>query len=817
MPRSPLPAPDRHAPPRPAGVSWTEFAFFLLVLIGGFFFLRDAPYWGRAAYVGSAQFGDAEFWWNGALHFSQGIVAENPNLTFRMGYAAFGGLISAVCGPDYRIFHQLLLLVFLVTSCGLYGSLRGHIGRIAAAAAVVFLVFNPFTAEWLAISTSDGLGLVLNLVALLALIAGVRGELQLRWIAMFGVFLACASLTRPLMTPFIVPAGLAVIAAAWGAWRKIATALGVMLAAFIVPTIAWMGFMAVTTGNFALTGASQDSSAFYAASDPKIQVWRSDMYVPVQESAKKHFSTDQPTPKQLNAEFWALTQANYQKHWRFHAERLWRNAFELARFTPKRSGVSTAASEHWRSILKWSLTAVLMLHTLWHRRWISAVAIAALGAIWAYWPHSHIWFVLGASVLGLIALFFGRRGIFLWAAYWWVGIMALYLTGGTWGPPIGPVQDLNALGYRLGFQLFFAADLLVIGLLGFLSCLGRCPTAEHPLFQPSRWAGRLTNFALGGLLVLLAALLGTGAVLVTSRLVARAQKAPEAYPDLSPLNSLAAIRGATLFTEITPLRVAVNAHSGAPLLTQAMSSGFIWNMPGQQRSMLLIYQQVNVQPVSMSPRHIYVEISQHVLERDWMNRQGARLLRSFPNTAQHSNLPYYFEMPAVQAFIPLTEDGRSYDTGQTVIFPLAKSATQLAASGDLTVNGATPEWSQSSGRQKFPRRFALHATDSDQTIRIEINLGRSSGQRTIRFGAVLEPAAGSTGRSTPVHLHLGGIGAPTSTMWEHALDPSSPGLLPVEQTLTDNTTALWLTAYHLEPGDTLWFYELVLTADDFTQ
>jgi hypothetical protein len=112
-------------------------AFFSLIILGGFLFLRDAPHWGRNAYVGSAQFGDAEFWWNGALHFSQGIVEENPNITYRMGYAAFGGVIAAVCGPDYRIFHQLLLLIFLVTNCGLYVSLRGLIGRIAAAAAVM--------------------------------------------------------------------------------------------------------------------------------------------------------------------------------------------------------------------------------------------------------------------------------------------------------------------------------------------------------------------------------------------------------------------------------------------------------------------------------------------------------------------------------------------------------------------------------------------------------------------------------------------------------------------------------------------------------
>lgn len=810
------PSSPRDPTPPTAGVSWVELAFFLFVVAGGFFFLRDAPYWGRAAYVGSAQFGDAEFWWNGALHFSQGIVKENPNLTFRMGYAAFGGLVAAVVGPDYRVFHQILLVVFLVTVCGLYGSLRGLIGRIAAAAAVVFLVFNPFTAEWLAISTSDGLGLVLNLLALLALVAGVRDGLQLRWIAVFGVFFSCASLTRPLMTPFIASAALTVIVAAWSAWRKTAIALGVMLAAFILPTVAWMAFMGATTGNFALTGASQDSSAFYAASDPLIQVWRGDMYAPVNESAQKRFQTDQPTPKQLNAEFWNLTRTNYQTHWRYHLDRLWRNAFELARFTPKRATTATIFTERWRGIFKWSLTLALTALALGRHRWFAAVAVVAVGAAWATWPPSHPWLALGASWLGLTSLLAGHRSLFLWTTYWWVGVMALYLTGGTWGPPVGPVQDLNALGYRLGFQFFFAGDLLVIGLLGCLALGAGRAALAHRLLRPSPTAGRIIRLGLRGPLVLLAALLGTGAVIVTWRLVARAWKAPVAYPALNILNSNETIHGATPLTDITPLRVAVNAHTGAPLLTRAMSSGFIWNLPGQQRSMLLLYQQDNVQPIHMSPRHIYVEISRHVPDRVWMNRQGAWLLHSFPNTAQTSNLPFYFEMPAVQAFFPLAKDGRSYDASQAVTFPLAKSATQLVASGELMVQGASPEWAMNSGGQKFPRRFALKSARADQIIELRFDLSHARGHALLRFGMQLESAPGTPPRTTQVFAHLTSATRPRTTLWESNLDSAATDPLWVERAVP-NMPGLGLTVENLRPTDTLWFYELVMTADDFTQ
>jgi hypothetical protein len=795
------------------GLSWLELLILAAFLAGGFVFLRDPAYWGRAAYVGSAQFGDAEFWWNGALHFSQGIVAENPNLTFRMGYATFGGLVAAVCGPDYRVFHQILLAIFLVTAGAMYLSLRGAIGRIAAALAVVLFVFNPFTAEWLAISTSDALGLVLNLVAVMALAAGVRDGLHLRWIAVFGIFLACASLTRPLMTPFIVPTALAVVVTGWRAWRRTALALGVLGGAFILPTLAWMGFMGATTGNFALTGASQDSSAFYAASDPQIQVWRPDMYAAVRESAEKRYQVPRPTPKQLNAEFWAMTRANYAKHWRFHVERVWLNLKELARFTPARATLNSPQGEQWRLRLKWILALGLAVSAFRRQRQWTAILLVALGALWVFQPASGPWLVLAGGVAGLVALLFRRTGPFVWAAYWWVGIAALYLTGGTWGPPIGPTQDLNALGYRLGFQFFFANDLLVAGLLGHIS-LGFAParTADeiHPLLRPSPAAGRLLRIGTVSFLVLLAGLLGSGGAIVGYRLVTRGHTAPVPYPDLAPVQKLAVAKGATVHTAISPLRTALGAHAGEPILTPAMSSGFIWNMPGQERSMLLLYQQDNIRPVALSPRQIYAEVSRHLPEREWMNRQGAWVLRSFPNTAQVSNHPYYFEMPAVQAFVPLTADGRAYDTDHAVIFPLAKTATQLVGGGALNFTGAAPEWSMNSGPMKFPRRFALRADPAGAPVGWDLDLTRARGTRAFSFSVQREADAANPAAHLRLATNTGEV------LWEGDV---SAGAMPtlVQPVLPADATSLRLTSEGLKAGDILWFYELVLRADDFTQ
>jgi hypothetical protein len=830
-----MPPPDLNPPPADIlsqgrdqrfEMSWLDFIFCAGVILAGFCFLRDAPYWARNTYVGGAQYGDAEFWWNGALHFSHGIIAENPNLTYRMGYATFGGLVAAVCGPDYRVFHQILLGLFLITAGGLYFSLRDMVGRIAAAAAVLFLVFNPFTAEWIAVSTSDGLGLILNLAALLALIAGVRTRLKLGWIALFGLLFSCGSLTRPLLTPFILPAVIVVLAAAWGKWRAAGLGIGVMLAAFIAPTLAWMSLMAVTTGNFALTGASQDSSTFYAASDPEIQVWRGDMFAKVRESAQRHFHVAEPSGPQLNAEFWILTRENYRRYWHYHLTRFWPHTLQLAGYTHARSAYATAGTNQARTIGQWTLVLLLSAAALWRRRWLAAAAVALLGWAWAAHPQFQAWAVIAASVVGLFGFFFKQRAGLLWAAYWWVGVGALFLIGGTWGATTGATVDLNALGYRLGFQFFFAADLLVIAVLGGVAQGGfqrpPPPSAAQDLpglIRPSPVALRLVRIFLSVAGLALVLVLGSGAVIVGSRLLARTRAQPVPYPALASLPQSGPVLGARSTRDLTDLMVNLNAHAGARLLVTAMSSGFVWNLPGQQRSILLLYRQDFVQPVQMSPRRFDVEIPRHVPEREWMGRQGAWVVRPFPDTAQLSNLPYYLEMSAVQAFIPLTADGKAYDSAKMVVFPLAKSATQLTASGELTFHDAQPEWSLNSGPQKYPRRFALRPTGPGAASPgFSLKLENARGNKVLRLGVQLESAAGSPPRAPDCATELvAGPAGGARSLWQTSVIAPPADIQWTEIPLADTQGTIHFRSRNLQPGDTLWVYELVLSADDFTK
>ena len=123
-------------------VSPFDLAVIIVTVCAGLIFLRDAPGWAPDVYVGNNQFGDAEFWWRGALQFSQGFFWENINFYYRMGYAIFAGLLVAVVGTDYAVFHKLLLLLFLGVAVGGYLVLARRVGRPAS------LAMTALVADW---------------------------------------------------------------------------------------------------------------------------------------------------------------------------------------------------------------------------------------------------------------------------------------------------------------------------------------------------------------------------------------------------------------------------------------------------------------------------------------------------------------------------------------------------------------------------------------------------------------------------------------------------------------------------------------------
>lgn len=257
--------PDR--PPlteaRPAGL-----LVVCVLYICGLIFLWNAPGWAADCYIGRDQIGDCDFWWQGALEMSQGNFWDNANITFRMGYAIFSGLLVALFGPNYLMFHKLLIAVFLAIASAFYVVGVVRVGRSIAFALAATLIFSPFVAEHLAMSTSDGLGLIFNLVALATLWRALSGRTRYGALAAAGIFIALASLTRPLMIIFAAPAALLIFVFTQGYFRARVVQIVVFVLGVAVVMLPWVTVFYIKTGNLGLAG--HDAGVFYAASDPKI-------------------------------------------------------------------------------------------------------------------------------------------------------------------------------------------------------------------------------------------------------------------------------------------------------------------------------------------------------------------------------------------------------------------------------------------------------------------------------------------------------------------------------------------------------------------
>jgi hypothetical protein len=141
-------------------------AFDLIVvlglILGGAFYHWDFAHWANGL-IGGESYGDAHFWWDGAVRISDGQFSGHPGKGFRPGYFVLAGITLSGLGADCVTFHKFIVLNFLAATSLLYFAMRQPIGRAAAAAGAALLVFNPFTAEWIATTTTDGLGLVLHL------------------------------------------------------------------------------------------------------------------------------------------------------------------------------------------------------------------------------------------------------------------------------------------------------------------------------------------------------------------------------------------------------------------------------------------------------------------------------------------------------------------------------------------------------------------------------------------------------------------------------------------------------------------------------
>lgn len=831
-----------------------DLAVVIVFFVGGACFLWNVPYWAGLVNMGNAQYGDAAFWWNGALHFAEGIIKDNPNLDYRMGYALLSGVFVAVLGGNFFLFHKLLIAVFLFAASFLYFALKPTLGRIAAAGAIALLIFNPFTAEWIAISTSDSTGLILNIAALSCFIFGLRNSLHLGFLAAFGFLLAIASLTRPLMNPFVAPALVFLLLPGTVPWKRRFQGMGSILTAFAVPTLLWVIALHGITGSWAMAG--HDSTSLYAASDPQVQVWNGAMYTKVEDSAKLRYKTQNITTDQLNKEFWLLTKENYARNPNYHVSRIVPHILDITRFSNKDMARNNSLWDFMRKGILAAIVMCLAIFSAIQKRWLGVCLVVLVGILISAIPaYQSIVTLASALILAFSAL--RSKGDHTYAAvafYWWTGVAVLFLVGGTWGPPLGAVHGMNALGYRLGSQFFFVNDLITVAMLGLISTL-RLPllhpqppslpenkasmetlrsTMNMPKFYASFLLSLSTYIFLSGLIVLGI----TGIGVVSYRAWQRTHAAPILFPQLRQFkvwwqeNQTKLHLAAPLETvsNVTSLNSKVGStgsggNASSYIVFTGGMSDFVWNFDGQARSQAIVYFQDNISPLKMSPNNVYVEFPLHLKESEWVRKQGAWVVRRLPDLPLKSNLPFYFSETSVKAFVPLSKDKKQFDFSAAQIFPLQKYASQLYITGELKAVNGILEWNYTSGGERYSRRFLVKrepATDLLKPVVLELDISNALGVRSLSFRCLLERAPEDVKlTSVPILKVMGEEYASEKNgkqivYYTAGVAVNSQARQSIKIDLTQSKhNKVKLILDGVNAGDKIWFYEFNMQADEF--
>jgi 4-amino-4-deoxy-L-arabinose transferase-like glycosyltransferase len=738
------------------GVSPFDLLVGLLLVAGGLAF-----HWDYASHavgtVGECPFGDAEFWWDGALRVSQADLQDHPGKGFRPGYFVLAGLTVPVLGPSPATFHKFLLVVFLASCLLLYLALRPSFGRLAAFIGVALAVFNPYTAQWLATSTTDGTGLVLHVLALGCLLRGMTGGRRWGWLAAFGVLFAAATLTRPLMTPFIGGALAFVVLAPGDPWRRRLASAAVVLVAFCLPMLLWMAVQRVLVHEWSVS--NNDATAFYGASAPKFQVWSPAMCLELTAEAQRRFGTAEPTTAQINDMCWRGTLRNYFAHARYHLDRALPNLWTVAAFPPD---CAPAGSAWWQDALMTLLGGGLGVWLLARRCWRRAAALfGAACCVWLFQQTAGVLTIAGVA----LALFVSpggwqRPGAFLLALYWLFGTAALYLTGGTWGPPAfaGP-PSLNALGYRLGAQVFFSGGLLACYCLIRLASPSQPPVSGLNVLSPEAglparvadWflrarnpiAGRLVQAAYAATAAAVVVVYTAGAALIVRHVCVRHATPRAAYPDPAPVADLyrethAEARGRVppVATDLKSLKILLAAEKGGgpggDVLALGQVGPMLWSLDGEERTLFRLQPEQLAAPRRRGAARI-VQVPARLGRREWAGAQGAFVLRRIPDTVDNDNVPVQFGGPVVRGFVPLDPRGCGYALDRAVWFPLDLYATQLLGTGDLHCLRGDPHCSPDS-ETPDGRRFAiLPGGGTGNVLQLRLDLGRMKRPTVFSF------------------------------------------------------------------------------------
>lgn len=822
-----------------SNISWFDLLVLTLMFIGGIFYLHNALYWG-VAWIGDSQYGDAEFWWNGALHISQGLFQDNPGNGFRPGYFFLTGLTIPVLGQQFLQFYPYFLISFLAISGLFYLVLRPLLGRFIGACVIGTLIFNPFTAEWLATSTTDATGMMLNLLALTCLLFGVHKKLNRNWLIAFGVLFSLATLTRPLVTPFIGLVLLSIVCFSQELLKKRIIIVSWILLAFCGPTLLWMSFQKLTIDRWSIS--SNDASAFYAASEPNVQVWNSTMDEHIGQIAanKFHIKRSAVTDQMINQIYWQETIKNYIKYPKYHLKRALPHLLRIASFSPE---LSIKGTNRWRIILYEVMIASLSVWLCLQRRYFHAFFFIILGGYLYFVPKLITIMVLIGALLGLINVRKPNQfGMFFLSAYWLTGVLSLYLVGGTWGPPsFSPQFAINALGYRLGTQVFFIGDILAAY---FLICLVQFKfntkaqdyqDSSNLISAPSPLASNIVVAGYGLFILTTVIIYLIGGSIVAYRAYVYAYPSRfKTYPSLSAIvNTYQQRTGRKAFIVegknggIDP-KIVSRSHE---MVFTGTVSPFIWNMPGQERSQMMVFTQKTVHPYTMGPSRIFLDVPQRLNAAQWVGKQGAFIISNIPDEHNKSHQPYYLTLPALRAFVPLASNEDNFAISKTTWFPLVKNATQLETSGELNISSSKVIWGLDSGTSPFQRRFFMVPRQLKNLtygkITLHLDISAAHGPTTLSFSYTLdntlEKSPPQPTQQTYYDILISTESNASMDSRHLLLSSNNPIPLPgtidnqrnINVSIPNNTTTVEIIFNHLTVGTGIWMYEFNLTAADF--
>lgn len=821
-----------------------DILFVAFIFAVGGVFLWDIQKWAGITLIGSSQYGDAAFWWSGGLHVAEGVFKDNPNVDFRMGYALFSGVFISLFGSDFWFFHKILVILFLFSVTALYFAIKPAFGRMVSAGVATLLIVNPYSAEWLSISTSDSLGLIFNILAISSLVVGLRYKYKLNYIFLSGILISLGGITRPLMAPFIIVALAIVFNSLRITIKSRLQATTLLMLAFAIPVFLWMVALHNITGSWALAG--HDSTAIYAASDPEMQVWNGAMYEKVADSAKQRYQVQSVTAAQLNSEFWNLAAINYKNNIGYHIGRIVPHVWDIAEFSNKFMARNTERLDLIRKLILEFVVIGLAISAAKRGKWLGSILVTVSGLLILLYPTIPIVITLIGAILFLVPPLCARydKAYTIIAAYWWVGVAVLFFVGGTFGPPLGAVHALNALGYRLGFQFFFVNDVILLAMLGQMSSIGeyknrtcKCnKSANQDLLGRSRLDVIPAPILKGARLFLfgLASIMIAGSLVVGYRVWTRAYLVPKIYPAVGDLNSwwakhdgaYAAINKLQIAHDVDEIRAAASQYSlgvnASPYIAfSGKISDFIWNLLGQNRSQAIIYFQKNIVPDTMHPNHLYVEFPQQLNEDQWRGRRGLWIARRFPDNPRKSNLPFYFSEISIKAYIPLASDGANYDYDNAEIFPIQRYASQLYSSGELRVQEGLLRWEDNSTDEKFPRAFSVmrnSKTGTDDSIKLKLDISRAKGNRNLSFNWQIK---GQTTADCCSHItSLKIFTSDGKVLFDSKLNEAEheEGLVKVNLNLADSDNSIFeIVVNGIGSERRALFYEFNLLSDDYVQ